>query len=112
MKRLFEEANPTTFVNEPQDPSLFYKPKYTSMKQVKKDNHVNARVSIGLLPEENDIKVVDKDPGLNYVHNPKHRTLKDIKEEFRKESHEQFEKLGQYNFKGNKTKLNKNYKSN
>lgn len=98
--KLFEEANPTTFVAEPQDPSMFHKPKYTSMKQIKKDNHMNARISIGLLPEENDIKITNKDPGLNYVKNPRHKTYKDIKEEFRKESQEQFNKLGQFNYKG------------
>lgn len=96
----WEDANPTTFVNEPQDPSMFYKPKYTSMKQIKKEKHVNAREAIGLLCEENDIKIVDKDPSLAYIYNPKHKTYKDIKEEYRKESKEQFEKLGQFNFKG------------
>lgn len=85
---------------EPQDPSMFYKPKYTSMKQFKQDKHIHARTSIGLLPYESDIKVVDKDPGLNYVRNPVHKTLKDIKNELRKESQDQFNKLGHYNFKG------------
>ena len=99
MKR-WDDANPTTFVNEPQDPSLNNKPKFTSIKQIKELNHLNARKSIGLLPHESHIKIQDKDPGLEYVHNPKHKTYKDIKAELKKESTDEFQKLGHYNFKG------------
>ncbi len=58
------------------------------MKQIKKDQHKNARTAISLMAEEDDIKVVDRDSGLGYIKNPKHRTLKDIKDELRKESKE------------------------
>ena len=96
----WEDANPTTFVNEPQDPSLFYMPKYTSMKQIKKEKHVNARLSVGLLPDQNHIKILDKDPTLNYIHQPEHKTYGDIKKELKKESTDEFQKLGQFNYKG------------
>ncbi len=68
--------------------------------KLKRINIKNARTAISLLAEEDDIKVVDKDPGLDYIKYPKHITLKDIKDELRKESKEQFNKLGHYNRKG------------
>ncbi len=55
------------------DPRFFNKPKYTSIKQKKKDEHVLAREKISLLPEENDIKILDRDPTLNYVYNPENK---------------------------------------
>ena len=54
------------------------KPKYTSMKDLKNKYHREARRNVGLLEYEKDIKITDKDPSLEYVYNPKHKTLEDI----------------------------------
>jgi len=77
-------------INEPKDPSLNYKPKYTSYNQIKAENHRIAREKIGLFSKENDIKIVDKDPSLKYIDNPEHKTKKDIDKLRSKENFEQF----------------------
>ena len=88
------------------DPRFFHKPKYTSIKQIKKENHEIAREKIGLLKEENDIKTSEKDPTLKYVHNPEHRTAKDLKEKFKKENMEQFNKLANQHYLNDVDRLN------
>jgi len=94
------------FVNEPTDPKLFHQPKYTSMRQIKKENHEAAREKIGLFKEENDIKIVDKDPSLKYVHNPEFKTAKDLKEKYRQENMDQFNKLNNQHFMSDVERLN------
>ena len=54
------------------------KPQYTSMKDLKNKYHREARRNVGLLEYEKDIKITDKDPSLEYIYNPKHKTLEDI----------------------------------
>lgn len=88
------------------DPLLFNKPKYTSIKQIKKENHENARVKIGLLKEETDIKLSDKDPSLNYVYNPEFKTGKDLKHKYKKENMEQFLKLNNKHYMDDVERLN------
>jgi hypothetical protein len=93
-------------VNEPMDPRLFHKPKYASIKQIKKDNHEKAREKIGLLKEENDIKLPEKDPTLKYVENPEFKTAKELKEKYRKENMDQFNKLNNQHFMDDVERLN------
>ncbi len=69
--RLFEEANPTTFVNEPKYPSMFHKPKYTSMKQIKKDQHKNIRTAIDLLLRKMILRLSIKNKLEHYNHKGK-----------------------------------------
>ena len=105
MKR-WDEANPQVFVNEPMDPRFFHQPKYTSMKQIKKQNHIKAREKVGLIPEETDIRIADKDPSLNYVYNPEYKTARDLKEKFKKENMDQFRKLNDKNYFNDVERLN------
>lgn len=105
MKR-WEEANPQVFVNEPMDPRFYHKPKYTSIKQIKRDNHVKAREKVGLLPEETDIKILDKDPSLNYVYNPENKTSRDLKEKLKKENMDNFHKLNDKHYLNDVERLN------
>jgi hypothetical protein len=88
------------------DPRFFNKPKYTSIKQKKKDEHVLAREKIGLLPEENDIKILDRDPTLNYVYNPENKTSRDLKEKYRKENMDQFLRLNNKQYLNDVERLN------
>lgn len=76
------------------------------MKQIKKENHEIAREKIGLLKDEKDIKITDKDPGLNYVHNPEFKTLKDIKEKFKQENMEQYNILANRHYLNDIERLN------
>jgi hypothetical protein len=88
------------------DPRFFYKPKYTSMNQIKKENHQKAREKIGLLKEENEIKIKDKDPTLAYVTDPEYKTAKDLKEKFKKENMDQFNKLANRHYLDDIERLN------
>jgi len=105
MKR-WEEANPQVFVNEPMDPRFFYKPKYTSIKQIKKENHEIAREKIGLLKEENDIKIKEKDPTLKYVYDPEFKTANNLKEKYKKENMDQFLRLNNKHYMDDVERLN------
>ena len=62
------------------------KPKYTSMKDLKNKYHREARRNVGLLEYEKDIKITDKDPSLEYIYNPKHKTFEDILFDRKKEN--------------------------
>jgi hypothetical protein len=77
----WEDANPNVLINEPLNINTNFQPKYTSMKQKKDELHKISRINCGLKENEDDIKIKDKDPGLNYIYNPKHRTTKDLKKE-------------------------------
>lgn len=68
------------------------KPKFSSIKQIKENNNKIAREKIGL-SEKSDIKVTDKDPGLNYVYDPECKTKSDIKERMKKENFELSKKI-------------------
>ncbi len=43
------------------------------MKDLKNKYHRESRKKIGLLEFEQDIKITDKVPSLEYVYNPKHK---------------------------------------
>ena len=62
------------------------------MKQIKQEQNRIAREKIGLI-EPYDIKVTNKDPGLNYVYNPEVKTKGDLQERARKENFELSKKI-------------------
>jgi hypothetical protein len=79
---------------------------YQTLKEKKKKEHQQARLNCGLKETEDDIKIKDKDPSLNYVHNPKHKTYKDLKDEIRKENMEESHKLAHQHRKNEIERLN------
>ena len=67
---------------------------------------MNARDKIGLLKEENDIKITDRNPSLKFVYDPEFKTAKDLKEKYKKENMDQFLKLGGQHFMDDVERLN------
>lgn len=88
------------------DPLLFNKPKYTSIKQIKQENHEKAREKIGLLKDENDIRIKDKDPTLKFVYDPEFKTSKDLKQKYKKENMDQFLRLNNRHYMDDVERLN------
>jgi hypothetical protein len=102
--RQWEENNPVNCVHE--DVFNSNNPKYISMKQVKADNLKAARIKCGLKPENDDIKINNKDPSLTYVYSPKHKTKKDLKDEIHAENMGQSKKIAKMNHKDEIQRLN------
>ena len=104
----WEEENPTKFINEEQDLANLTRvhPKYTSIQQIKDEEHRNARIKCGLEPVETHIKDIHHDPTLEYVYNPKHRTKKDLIDEIKRENLEESKKLMNMNHKDEVARLN------
>ena len=67
------------------------KPKFTSVNQIKKKNHEEARKKAGLNPDETDISF-KKNPSLEYIYSPKFKTVEDIKK-FLKQEKSDFSKI-------------------
>lgn len=59
-------------------------PKYLS--KIKEDKVKNAREAAGLLRNSTDIKLIHKDPSLNYVKSPIYKTKNDLKEKYKQEN--------------------------
>ena len=74
----WEKNHPQKLMIETLPIDIKIKPQYTSMKDLKNKYHREARRNVGLLEYEKDIKITDKDPSLEYIYNPKHKTLEDI----------------------------------
>lgn len=104
--KAWEEKNPPHFVVDTIDINLNKKPLYTSMEQIRDKMHRDARLNVGLSERENDIKITDKDPTLQYVYNPKHRTQQDLKDEIHRENMEQSKKLNSIVHKSDVERLN------
>jgi hypothetical protein len=106
--KLWEEKNPTQFVNEPilGSDNLKNQPLYKSMNEVKNALHKEARKRVGLDENESDIKITNKDPTLAYVYNPKHKTQKDLEADLHRENMEQSNKLAQRPHKNDLDRLN------
>ena len=100
----WEEKNPPHFVSE-QIPVNKTKPLYSSMGEIRDKNHRDARIKVGLAEKENDIKITDKDPTLQYVYNPKHKTYNDVKEEMHQEDIESIKLLNSRKFKNEVERL-------
>lgn len=97
--------NPPHFVNEPINVST-NKPLYQSVEEIRNKMHREARLKAGLSENETDIKVTNKDPTLAYIYNPKHRTAKDIQNDFHKENLEESKKLNSLKHKNEVERLN------
>ena len=82
------------------------KPLHSSQSEIKLEKHRAARIKCGLEPEEKDIKDSSKDPTLQYVYDPKHKTKRDLEEEINKENLEESKRLMQMKHKDEVTRLN------
>ncbi len=82
----WEKNHPQKLMIETLPIDIKIKPQYTSMKDLKNKYHREARRNVGLLEYEKDIKITDKDPSLEYIYNPKHKTFEDILFDRKKEN--------------------------
>lgn len=105
-QKKWDEKNPPHFISEPLNINSQNKPLYQSMDQIKNKLHRESRIKAGLTEEEKDIKITDKDPTLEYVYNPKHKTAKDLQDEIHKENLEQMKKLNSKKHKNEVERLN------
>ena len=105
----FEEKNPAKLIysenNDFRENFLKNKPLFTSMQQIKDDLNKKARVKCGLEQEVYDVRDRKNHPGLEYIYNPKYKTLKDLKEFYRKENLEESKKLTNKKFKSDIERL-------
>ena len=101
----FEEKHPVNFIKQNVNVDLQNKPEFTSMQQIKNKFHREMRKNAGLSEIETDIKNI-KAPTLEYVYNPKHKTLSDINEDFHKENLEISKKLNNQKHKSDIERLN------
>jgi hypothetical protein len=101
----FEQKHPVNFNKQNVNVDLQNKPEFTSMEQIKNKFHREMRKNAGLSEIETDIKNI-KAPTLEYVYNPKHKTLSDIKEDFYNENLELSKKLNNQKHKSDIERLN------
>jgi hypothetical protein len=101
----FEEKHPVNFIKQNVNVDLQNKPEFTSMQQIKNKFHREMRKNAGLSEIETDIKNI-KAPTLEYVYNPKHKTLSDINEDFHNENLELSKKLNNQKHKSDIERLN------
>ena len=100
----FELKNPVNFIQPIINVEMQNKPEFTSMQQIKNKFHRQMRKKNGLSEVETDTKNI-KAPSLEYVYNPKHRTLSDIKEDFHNENFELSKKLNSIKHKSDIERL-------
>lgn len=101
----WEQAHPTVYINDDVNNLSKTIPKYSSMKQIKDDLHKKARSNCGLKAIEDDVKMYHKDPSLEYIYSPNHKTRKDLKEVIKQENMEQSKKLSQIHHKDEISRL-------
>jgi len=82
-------------------------PKYTSIKQIKEEQKRNQREKCGLSPETTDNRNnTINPPSLEYVYNPKHKTKKDVNDDYHKENFSESKKLAAKKHKSDIERLN------
>ena len=83
------------------------RPKYTSMNQIKQEKIKQQRIKCGLSPltSDNRNNTVNP-PSLEYIYNPKHKTKKEIDEDFHKENFSESKKLAMIKHKTDVERLN------
>ena len=101
----FEQKHPVNFIKQNVNVDLQNKPEFTSMEQIKNKFHREMRKNAGLSEIETDIKNI-KAPTLEYVYNPKHKTLSDVNEDFHNENLELSKKLNNQKHKSDIERLN------
>ena len=83
------------------------KPKYTSMNQIKSEKIKLQRIKCGLNPQTTDNRNnVINPPSLEYIYNPKHKTKKDIEDDYHKENYSESKKLATKKHKNDIERLN------
>ena len=105
----FEEKNPAKLIysenNDYRENLMKKKPLYTSMQQIRDDLNKKARIKCGLERDIYDVRDRKKHPGLEYIYNPKYKTLKDLKDFYKKENLEESQKLSNIKFKSDIERL-------
>ena len=82
-------------------------PKYTSMKQIKEEQKRNQRQKCGLNPETTDNRSnTINPPSLEYIYNPKHKTKKEVEDDYHKENFSESKKLATKKHKSDIERLN------
>ena len=82
-------------------------PKYTSMIQIKEEKSKQQRKKCGLDPITSDNRNNTKNPpSLEYIYNPKHKTKKEIDDDYHKENYSESKKLGLKKHKTDIERLN------
>ena len=101
-ERLEKEKKNMTDSNIPKK-----QPKYTSMTQIHSEKNRKQREKCGLNPEVSDNRNNTKNPpSLEYIYDPKHKTKKDIDDDFHKENYEESKKLSMRKHKSDVERLN------
>ena len=105
----YEEKNPAKLIFESNNDYLENlakkKPLFQSMSQIKDDLSKKARINCGLEENAYDVRDRKKHPGLEYIYDPKFKTVKDIKDFYKKENLEESKKLAKINFKNDIERL-------
>jgi len=82
-------------------------PKYTSMEQIKAEKIKQQRIKCGLDPISSDNRNNTKNPpSLEYIYNPKHKTKKEISDDYHKENYSESKKLAIKKHKSDIERLN------
>ena len=82
-------------------------PKYTSINQKKEEEKRNQRKKCGLSPEPTDNRNnTINPPSLEYIYNPKHKTKKEVNDDYHKENFSESKKLATKKHKSDIERLN------
>ena len=105
----YEEKNPAKLIyaaNNNLGENLYKKkPLFQSVSQIKDDLNKKARVKCGLNRDTYDVRDRKKHPGLQYIYDPKFKTIKDIKDYYKNENLEESKKLAKMKFKNDIERL-------
>ena len=105
----YEERNPAKLIfasnNDCKENRNQKKPLYNSMHEIKDDLNKKARIKCGLDKDGYDVRDRKKHPGLEYIYNPKFKTLKDLKDFYKNENLEESKKLAKINIKNDIERL-------
>ena len=83
------------------------KPKYTSITQIKEEKIKQERIKCGLSPYTSDNRNnTINPPSLEYIYNPKHKTKKEIDDDYHKENFSESKKLANKKHKTDVERLN------
>ena len=83
------------------------KPKYTSVNQIKEEKIKQERIKCGLSPHTSDNRNnTINPPSLEYIYNPKHKTKKEIDDDYHKENFSESKKLANKKHKTDVERLN------
>ena len=105
----YEEKNPAKLIfssNKDCKENLNKKkPLFNSMEEIRNDLNKKARIKCGLDKDISDVRDQKKHPGLEYVYDPKFKTLKDLKDYYKNENLEESKKLAKIKYKNDIERL-------